>query len=410
MKGFSTNAVHGSGGSIDPHGSLRPPLYDTVAFGFTSSRDLELAFAGKKPAHAYSRITNPTVEELERRVGYLTGAMGVVAVASGMAAITNTVLSLARCGANIVTSRHLFGHTLSLFTRTLADWGLETRFADMTSPQSVEERIDDTTALVFLEVISNPQLEVTDIGAICDIAAKKGVPVVLDGTLTSIYLFDSKRAGVAVEVISGTKFLSGGATATGGLIIDNGTFDWKKAGRLSRLSEQYGPGAFLMHLRKEVFRNTGSCLSAHNAWLQILGLETLPLRADACSRNALAIAGFLATQKGILSVNYPGLESSNWHVAAASQLTKGFGGILTFELSGRDACFAFMDSLSIIRKATNINDNKTLIIHPASTIFADYNPQDREEMGISEGLIRLSVGIEDIGDIIDDLKMGVKTI
>ncbi len=410
MTGFSTKAVHGPGENRDPHGALRPPVYDSVAFEFASSRDLELAFAGRKPAHTYSRITNPTVDELEKRVRHLTGSLGVVAVSSGMAAITNVVLSLARSGSNIVTSRHLFGHSLSLFTRTLGEWGLETRFADMTEPDSVEELIDSSTALVFLEVISNPQLEVADIKTLCEKAAKKGVPVVLDGTLTSSYLFNSKEAGVAVEVISSTKFISGGATSLGGLIIDNGTFDWKGSVSLGGMSKQYGPGAFLMRLRKEVNRNIGGCLSAHNAWLQILGLETLPLRAEACSRNALAIAGFLGEQQRVVSVNYPGLEHSRWHATAASQFKRGFGGLVTFKLSDKEQSFVFMDSLKLIRKATNLNDNKTLIIHPASTIFADYSAQECEQMGISEGLIRLSVGIEDTDDLIDDLKQGLETV
>ena len=410
MRGFSTKAVHGPHTDKDPHGSLRPPLYDSVAFEFSFSRDLELAFGGKKPAHTYSRITNPTVSELEMRIGHLNGAFGVVAVSSGMAAITNTIMALGRSGSNIVTTRHLFGHTLSLFTQTLERWGLETRFGNMSDLSSIGRLIDENTACVFLEIISNPQLEVTDIAEVVGLASTRNVPVVLDGTLTSCSLFDSRKAGVAVEVISSTKFISGGATTTGGLIIDNGTFDWKKTATLRKLSGQFGPGAFIMSLRKDVYRNTGSCLSAHNAWLQILGLETLPLRTARSSSNAFEIAAFLQKRQRVLSVNYPGLPSSAWYHNAVRQFSGGFGGILTFELDGKEECFRFMDSLEIIRKATNLNDNKTLVIHPASTIFSDFTEKERTEMGISERLVRLSVGIEDVEDLKADIKGGLKLL
>ena len=403
MSGFTTRSVHGSRLQRDPHGALRPPLYDSAAFEFGSSKDLELAFAGKKTAHTYSRITNPTVEELEQRIKLLSGGFGVIAVSSGMAAISNTIMALAQAGSNIVTTPHLFGHSLSLFTQTLGRWGLETRFADMTSPDSINDEIDENTALLFLETISNPQLEVADISSICAIAGRKNVPVVLDGTLTTPYLFDSKEAGAAIEVISSTKHISGGATSVGGLIIDNGIFDWSNNPQLKDQSVRFGPGAFLTRLRKDVFRNTGTCLSAHNAWLQILGLETLALRIDTSSRNALTAARFLRGEHKVLSVNYPGLETSPWHEIAARQFPRGFGSLLTFELSGKDECFAFMDSLKVIRKATNLNDNKSLIIHPASTIFAEFSLQERLTMGISDGLIRLSTGIEDSEDLINDL-------
>lgn len=410
MKGYATRVVHGNISRKDIHGSLRPPLYDSVAFEFESSRDLELAFAGRKPSHAYSRITNPTVEEFEERIRLLSNAFGVVAVSSGMAAIANTVLALAKPNSNVVTSKHLFSHTLSLFEQTLGLWGLEVRFADMTTPESVQASIDENTALIFLEVISNPQLEIADVAAVCSVAAKRNVPVVLDGTLTTPYLFHSKEAGVAVEVLSSTKYISGGATTIGGLIIDNGVFDWGMIAATGDLAKKVGPGAFLMRLRKEVYRNTGACLSAHNAWLQILGLETLPLRISRSSENALAAARFLSTVSGVKRVNYPGLESSRWYAIAARQFKRGFGGLLTFELESKEACFRMMDSLKIIRRATNLSDNKSLIIHPGSTIYADFSAEQRIKMDISDGLIRLSVGIEDIEDIIEDLAQGLEKI
>lgn len=410
MNGFTTRAVHGPKLRKDPSGALRPPLYESVAFEFDSAQEIEDAFTGKKPAHTYSRITNPTVEELEQRIRLLTYANGVIAVSSGMAAIADTVMALAEPGSNIVTSEHLFSHTLSLFTSTLGPWGLHTRFADMTNPFSVKEKIDANTRLIFLETITNPQLEVADVAAIVDVAKEYKIPVVIDGTMTTPYLFSSKQAGAAVEIISSTKFISGGATTVGGLIIDNGIFDWNNAPALADFSKKFGSNAFLARLRKEVYRNLGSSLSPHNAWMQILGLETLALRVSKCCQNALSLAQFLAAREEVVHVNYPGLASSPSHITAARQLPNGFGGILTFDLGNRERAYKLIDQVRLIRRATNLNDNKTLIIHPASTIFHEFSPERRERMGIPEGLIRLSVGIEEIDDLTHDITQGLETL
>jgi O-acetylhomoserine (thiol)-lyase len=302
VKGFSSKAVHGATLKKDSQGALRFPVYDSVAFGADSARDLELAFAGKKAEHVYSRITNPTVEDFEQKVRLLSDAFGVIAVSSGMAAITETIMALAQIGSNIITSTFLFGNTVSLFEKTFKRWGLEVRHADMTDPSSLGPLIDDRTGLVFLEVITNPQLEVADVSKICAITADRRVPVVLDGTLTTPYLFRSRDAGVAVEIISSTKYMSGGATSVGGVIIDNGVFDWSKTPSLSADAVTMGPAVFLMRLRREIHRNTGSCMSPHNAWLQSLGLETLSLRIEKSCANALAVAQFLNTKQSTIPV------------------------------------------------------------------------------------------------------------
>ena len=411
MNGFTTKSIHGGAGKKDAHGSLRMPVYDNAAFDVGSAHDLELVFEGRKPAHAYSRITNPTVEDFEQKIRLISNSFGVVAVSSGMAAISETTIALCETGSNIITSPFLFGNTVSLFETTLKRWGLQVRHADMTNPASLESVIDHNTRFIFLEVITNPQLEVADIARVCAVASKHNVPVVLDGTLTTPYLFNSRAAGVAIEIISSTKYISGGATSIGGVIIDNGVFDWKKNPALENDAGKVGPGALIMRLRREIHRNTGSCLSPHNAWLQSLGLETLALRIEKSCANALAIAEFLQSQARVRSVNYPGLEASPFHAIAKEQFKGRFGGILTFELINKTECFRLMDSLTIIRRATNVNDNKTLILHPASTIFADYPAAQREKnMGVSDQLIRLSVGIEDVEDIINDLKQGLETL
>lgn len=410
MKGFSTKAIHSSSVKKDVHGALRTPVYDNVAFEFESARDIQMAFEGRSLGHSYTRISNPTVENLEQRIRLLADARGVVAVSSGMAAIANVILVLAGAGTNIVTTRYLFGNTYSLFEHTLKPWGLTVHYTDLTKTENLERAINEGTRAVFLETITNPQLQVVDIGKIARIAAASNIPVVLDGTVTTPYLFKSKDFGVAVEVLSSTKYISGGATTVGGLIIDNGTQDWSTCPRLKDGAAKYGPYALIAHLRREAYRNLGSCMAPHNAYFQTLGLETLGLRIDKSCANALSVARFLESRPEIKSVNYPGLESSPYHETAKSQFGNRFGGILTFTLTDKESCYKLMDSLTIIRRATNINDNKTLILHPASTIFCEYSEEEKKELGVPSNMLRLAVGIEDEEDIIDDLKKGLELL
>ena len=401
--GFTTRALHTRPRLADAHGALRTPVYDTAAFEFATAEDMQLAFEGRKAAHAYSRSSNPTVEDFELRVTALAGALGTIAVASGMAAVTAVILALAESGANIVTTRTLFGNTASLAGSTLVPWGLETRYADMRDPAAVEALIDERTALVFLEAIANPQMIVADIPAIVAVADRHRVPVVLDGTGTTPYLLNSGELGVAIEVISSTKYISGGATSIGGLIIDNGVFDWSGVPRLATWFAKAGPYAALMALRRNVYRNTGGCMAPHNAFLQALGLETLALRVDRSCANALELARRLGAHPAVTGVGYPGLENAPTHDVAARLLARGFGGVLTFELADRATCFRAMDAVRLVRRATNVNDNKSLIIHPASTIYADFTPDEKAAMDVPDTELRLSVGIEDVEDVWADL-------
>lgn len=410
VSGFTTKAVHGGKRFEDAHKALRPALYDSAAFEFETSKDLQLAFEGRKNAHSYSRISNPTVSEFEIRIQDLSGALGVLALSSGMAAISNISFALASSGTNGVISKTLFGNSVSFFKETLSSWGFESRFVDMADEEELEGAIDDQTRFVFLEVISNPQMEVADIEKIVAIAEKKNVPVILDGTITTPYLFNAKEAGVAVEIISSTKYISGGATSTGGLILDYGKYSWSKFPGLEKWFKSYGPFALIAKLRREVYRNVGACLAPHNAWLQILGLETLALRIERSCDNALAIAKWLEKNEKVKRVDYPGLTSSKYHDIAKKQFENRYGGLLTFDLENREAAFKFMDSLILIRRATNLNDNKTLIIHPSSTIFAEYSMEEKENMGVRDSLIRLSVGIEDTEDLLEDIKKALEKL
>lgn len=404
MKGFTTRAVHGQPVKPDTHGTLRMPVYDNVTFEHPTAEDMQAAFEGRRAAHSYSRISNPTIEDYEQRVRLLCDARGVIAVSSGMAAISNLMLALCESGSNIVTTRSLFGNTYSLFESTLRPWGLDINYVDLSDREALASAIDSNTHAVFLETITNPQLQVFDIAAIAEVAHARQVPLVVDGTVTSPYLFRSKDFGVDVEVMASTKYISGGGTSVGGLIIDNGIFNWRHNPKIAPWVAKYKADALLLWLRSEVYRNLGSCLSPHNAYLQSLGLETLSLRARRSCESTLAIARHLESRSGLVRrVNYPGLPSSQYHETARRQFPNGFGGILTFELASKQQCFEFMNSLRLVRRATNINDNKTLVIHPASTIYCEYSPVEKEDMQVSESMLRLSVGIEDAEDIIEDL-------
>jgi len=408
MTGFATRAVHGPISRTDAHQGLRPPVYDTVSFGFDSAEEIEQAFAGKMAKHSYSRISNPTVEAFEQRVLLLSGGRGAIAVSSGMAAIANVVLALAGSDTNIVAGRYLFGNTASLFTESLSPWGLETRFVDMSDLKALAGAIDHKTRLVFLESITNPQLEVADLKAITEIAHDKDVPVVLDNTVTTFYLCSSIKLGVDIEVVSSTKYISGGATSVGGLIIDNGIFDWKKSARLAPLTKKFGPYALMAALRQEIYRNLGSCMSPHTAFLQTLGLETLGLRIEKSCANTHELALFLEQHPNVVRVNYPGLPSNPWHGIAQEQFQGRYGGILTFDLESRAHCFRSLNALKLIKRATNINDNKTLALHPSSTIFGEFADLRKEEMGVRPSMIRLSVGIEDVEDLKEDLRQALE--
>ncbi len=407
---FITKILHNPFLKEDPHGSLHMPVYENVTFEFKTAEEAELAFQGKKPAHVYSRITNPTVEAFEQRIKAVTDAAGVVALSSGMAAISNIILSVAGSGDNIITTKHLFGNTYSLFTKTFKSWGLETRCADLTKPDQVAGLIDDKTRVIFFETITNPQMEVADVKALADIAKAKNVLVVVDTTLTPPYAFQSKDFGVDVEVLSSTKYISGGATSVGGLIIDNGTYDWSKNPKLQGDFKQCGPFALINSLRRQVCRNLGACLSPHNAFLQSVGLETLPLRIDASSANARKVGIFLEKHKRVKEIQYPGLKSSPFYKVAKKQFSDKTGGLLTFELSSKEECYKFMNKLQFIRRTTNLNDNRTLVLHPASTIFCEYDDAARKDMNVHDTMVRLSVGIEDADDLIEDLSQALEKI
>ncbi len=403
MTDFETQLLHTPYDKDDAYASLAMPVYHTAAYEFDTAEAMEEAFCGRSADHAYSRITNPTVQYFEKRIRNATGALSVTALNSGMAAISNTFITIARAGSNIVTSVHLFGNTYSFFKNTLAAFGVEVRFCDLTCAEDVRKHIDEHTCAVFLEVITNPQLEIADLKVLAGITSEAGVPLIADTTVVPFHVFRARNFGVDIEIVSSTKYISGGATSLGGLILDYGTFDWSRSPKLNELHGQFGVSTFTAKLRKEIHRNLGAYMTPQVAYMQTLGLETLEVRFARQASTCMELAHRLQPLPAIERVNYTGLESNSFHALSRKQFGDLPGAMLTFDLASREACFRFMNRLQLIRRATNLFDNKTLAIHPASTIYGTFTEEQRQSMDVSQKTIRLSVGLESVEVLLDDI-------
>lgn len=386
-----TLAIHQAYKRRDAYDALSMPVYNAVAFEFDNAEVMADAFCGRIDAPDYSRVENPTVTNLEQRVKALTGAENVIALNSGMAAISNTLFSVVEQDKNVITSRHLFGNTYSLLTSTLSRLGVEARLCDLTDVEAVERLIDDNTCCLFLEIMTNPQLEVVDVRALTEIAHQHGIPVIADTTLIPFTQFSAKDLGIDLEVVSSTKYISGGATSLGGLVIDYGTFP-----------------SIGKRLLNEMLFNLGAYMTPQVAYMQTLGLETLDVRYRAQAGNALELAQRLRTLKPIHKVNYVGLEDNPYHQLAVSQYGETAGAMVTIDLESQAACFRMLDNLKLIHRATNLFDNRTLAIHPASTIFGLFTAEERAAMDVQDTTIRLSIGLESVDDLFDDIKQALE--
>ena len=386
-----TLAIHQPYKRRDAYDALSMPIYNAVAFEFDNAKVMADAFCSRIDAPDYSRVENPTVTNLEQRVKALTGAENVIALNSGMAAISNTLFSVVEQGKNVITSRHLFGNTYSLLTSTLSRLGVEARLCDLTDVEAVERLIDDNTCCLFLEVMTNPQLKVVDVRALAEIAHQHGIPVIADTTLIPFTQFSAKDLGIDVEVVSSTKYISGGATSLGGLVIDYGTYP-----------------SIGKRLLNEMLFNLGAYMTPQVAYMQTLGLETLDVRYRAQAGNALELAQRLRTLKPICKVNYVGLEDNPYHQLAVSQYGETAGAMVTIDLESQEACFRLLNNLKLIHRATNLFDNRTLAIHPASTIFGLFTAGERAAMDVQDTTIRLSIGLESVDDLFDDIKQALE--
>ncbi len=406
-KSFTTRSLHVRFPKDDPHRALDMPVYESVAFEFNSAEDISANFKGELPAHVYSRSTNPTVEFFELKMKKLTGAHQALAVVSGMTAISNTIMGICKAGDNIISGHHLFAHTYALFDQSLRNYGLESRFCDTTNAEAVEKLIDENTRAIYFETVTNPQLEIADIKKLAEVARKYNLILIADSTLTPPVVFDSKSFGVNIEVMSTTKYVSGGATSFGGVVLDNGNYDWLLNPNLKELHSKFGKDTFIARLRKNYYRNTGGAMSAHTAHYQIMGLDMLELRVERSYNNSMELGSFLRNHRKVKDVNYPGLKDADNYLLAEQQFSGVPGTILTFDLESEEACFAFMNKLKLIRRATNMNDNKSLIIHPWSTIYVEFPEEQRLGMKIFPTTMRLSVGIEAARDLIGDIEQAL---
>ena len=386
-----TQAIHNPYHRRDAYDALAVPVYNQVAFEFDNAEQMALAFTNKIDAPDYGRVENPTVINLERRVLALTGAKSVSALNSGMAAISNTLLGVAEAGRNIVTSKHVFGNTYALLTTTLQRLGIETRLVDLTNIKEVEAATDANTCCIYLEIVTNPQQEVADLTELARVAHKWGIPLIADSTAIPFTETNLKALGVDIEVVSSTKYLSGGGTSLGGLIIDYGTT----------------PG-FTERIKLELLFNLGAYMTPQAAYMQTLGLETLNARYRVQAANAQTLAERMQHELGDrLTVNYVGLADNPFHEMATRQFGPTAGAMVCIDLDSREACFRFIDRLKLIHRATNLFDNRSLAIHPASTIFGNFTDEQVAAMDVRQTTIRLSIGLEDPDDLFEDIKQAL---
>jgi O-acetylhomoserine (thiol)-lyase len=408
--GFETRAIHAGKDLAREWGSTNGPLHQTAAFSHPGAEEMEEVFAGRRAGYTYSRIANPTVGVFEQRMAAVEGGVGALAASSGMAAIATVLFTLTRQGDRVVAGSSLFGGTLALFDRVFRRYGVEAVTVDSGDLAAVRAAINDRTRLLFVEMIGNPRLDVPDVEALAAVAAERQVPLVVDSTLATPYLFRPREHGAAIVVHSSTKYITGNGSAIGGVLVDLGTFDWSTQADqdLREAARKVGPQlAFLATARRVVQQNTGSSQSPMNAWLHAAGLETLALRMERHCSNALALARALAARPGVEAVSYPGLETSPWHQAARRQFGGRYGGLLTLRLGSRERCFKACRALRLARNAANLGDVRTLVIHPASTIYRETDEKARLAAGVTDDLLRVSVGIETAADILEDFSEAV---
>ena len=414
-----TLAIH-AGQVPDPATNARAvPIYATTSYVFHGTEHAANLFGLREFGNIYTRIMNPTSDVFEKRVAALEGGAAALAVASGQAAETLTILNLARAGDNIVSSQTLYGGTYNLFAYTLPKWGITTKFVDIHNLDAVQQAIDTGTRGLYVETIGNPRLDVPDFSALAELAHAAGIPLVVDNTFGAATLSRPIQYGADIIVHSATKWIGGHGTAIGGIVVDAGTFDWTSEKARARFPEfsspdpsyhglvytqAFGNLAFIIKLRVQLLRDLGPALSPFNAFLFLQGLETLPLRIRRHSENALALAKWLKQDRRVEWVSYPGLDSHPEHKNAARYLEGGFGGVLTFGVKGGHAAAkAAIDKVKLFSLLANVGDAKSLIIHPASTTHDQLTPEQQRATGVVPELIRISAGLEDVRDLIADL-------
>lgn len=419
--GFSTLQVHGGQKPDSATGSRAVPIYQTTSYCFESVEHGADLFALKTDGHIYSRISNPTVAVFEERMALLEGGVGAVAFASGMGAINAAILNILQAGDEIVAAPTIYGGTFNLLANMLPKLGIKTHFVNPDDPESFRRAINDKTRLVYAETIGNPGINLIDIEKIADIAHEAKIPFMLDNTFGTPYLIKVFDYGVDIVVHSATKFIGGHGTTLGGVVVDSGNFDWIGSGKFPCLTEpdesyhglnyakDCGKSAYTTKLLAQYLRDTGACLSAQSAFNLLIGLETLSLRIERHVKNTKKITEFLNDHQQVSWVNYPGLKDNKYYELGQKYLPNGAGSIFTFGIKGGlEAGIKFIESLQIFSHLANVADAKSLVIHPASTTHAQLNEEEQKLAGVTPDMIRISVGIEDVDDLIWDLNQALE--
>lgn len=418
---FDTLQVH-AGQTADPTtGSRAVPIYQTTSYVFRDAEHAANLFSLQEPGNIYTRIMNPTTDVFEQRIATLEGGVGALAVASGSAAVTYAILNIAGAGDEIISASTLYGGTFNLFSFTLPKLGIKTIFVDSDEPENFRRAISRKTKAIYIETLGNPGINIPDIEVIADIAHENGLPLIIDNTFGTPYLIKPIEFGADIVVHSATKFIGGHGTSIGGVIIDSGKFDWAKSGRFPDLTEPdpsyhgmkyaeaLGPLAYIIKLRVQLLRDTGACISPFNSFLLLQGLETLSLRVEKHVSNAKKIAEYLNDHPLVSWVNYPSLPSSKYHSLAQKYLPKGSGSIFTFGIKGGiEAGRRFIDNVEIFSLLANVADAKSLVIHPGSTTHSQLSEEEQLSAGVSPDMVRLSIGIEDVDDLIWDLEQALQ--
>ena len=420
---FETLQLH-AGQVVDATTKSRAvPIYQTTSFVFEDTQEGADLFALQKAGNIYTRITNPTTSAFEERIAALEGGVGALATASGMAALTYTILGLAHAGDHVVAASTIYGGTFNLLKETLPRYGITTTFVDIDNLEELDAAIKDNTKLVLIETLGNPVINIPDIEKIAEIAHNHQIPLVADNTFATPYLINVFSHGVDIAVHSATKFIGGHGTTIGGVIVDSGKFDWAASGKFPQLVEEdpsyhnisytrdVGAAAFIVAARVQLLRDMGAALSPFNSFLLLQGLETLSLRVERHVQNAEKIVDFLVNHPKVEKVNYPKLPDSPYHALAEKYLPKGVGSIFTFHVKGGEAeARKVIDNLEIFSNLANVADAKSLVVHPATTTHAQLSDSDLEAAGVTKNQIRLSIGLENVDDLIEDLRLALEKI
>jgi O-acetylhomoserine (thiol)-lyase len=420
--GFETLSLHAGQETADSATNARAvPIYQTSSYVFDSPEHAANLFGLKQFGNIYTRIMNPTQDAFERRMAALEGGVGALATASGQSAETLAILNLAEAGDEIISSASLYGGTYNLFHYTLPRLGIKVRFVDGREPENFKAAINDRTKAIFAETVGNPRLDTLDIRATADIAHAHGIPLIIDNTLPTPYLVQPLKHGADIVIHSATKFIGGHGTSIGGVIVDSGKFDWAASGRFPsftepdpsyhglRYVEALGPLSYIIKARVQLLRDIGPAIAPLNSWLFLQGLETLPLRMERHSQNAMHVAEFLESHPAVDWVLYPGLKSHPEHALAEKYHVHGYGAILGFGIKGGlEAGKRLIRHVELFSHLANVGDAKSLIIHPASTTHSQLEPEEQLETGVTPDFVRLSIGLETVEDLLDDLDQALK--